>query len=105
MGVIIIVVTQDDLIKQISKQEDIDVATVRKVFKSAENCIFDYLSSTSPIENIYLKIFSGFNISRKYEKDKIYSKGMFKEIGCPEHVKVNGHITKYYKNKVNDSLF
>lgn len=99
------VITQDELIKQISKKEDIDIATVRKIFKSAENCIFDYLSSASPIENICLKIFNGFNISRKYEKDKIYSKGMFKEIDCPEHVKINGHVTHYYKNKINSELF
>ena len=52
MGVIIIVVTQDDLIKQISKQEDIDVATVRKVFKSAENCIFDYNNNHSHLNRI-----------------------------------------------------
>ena len=41
---VLLVITQDELIKQISKKEDIDIATVRKIFKSAENCIFDYLS-------------------------------------------------------------
>lgn len=99
------IITQDDLIKEISIKEDIDVATVRKVFKSAENSIFAYLSSTTPIENILIRVFRGVNINRKYIPQKNYSKGMFKDIVSPEHCNVSGTITKYYKNKINSDLF
>lgn len=44
------ILTQDDLIKRIAKREDINVAMVRKVFKTAEKIIFDHLSSTTPSE-------------------------------------------------------
>jgi len=100
-----LIITQDDLIKEISIKEGIDVATVRKVFKSAENSVFAYLSSTTPIENILIKIFHGININRKYIPPKKYSKGMFQDIVSPEHCNVSGTITKYYKNKINCDLF
>ena len=99
------IITQDDLIKEISTKEDIDVATVRKVFKSAENSIFAYLSSATPIENILIKVFRGVNINRKYIPKKNYSKGMFQNIESPEHCNVSGTITMYYKNKINSDLF
>ena len=46
------ILTQDDLIKRIAKKEDINVAMVRKVFKTAEKIIFDHLSSTTPSETM-----------------------------------------------------
>lgn len=99
------IITQDELIKEISTKEDIDVATVRKVFKSAEKIIFDYLSSITPTENIMIKLFNGLNINRKYIPEKMYSKGMFINIELPEHCNTSGTVTKYYKNKVNEHLF
>lgn len=100
-----LIITQEELIKKISKREDIDIATVRKVFKSAENCIFDYLSSTSPITDVLIKIFHGFTISRKYIPEKKYSKGMFKNYISQEHCNISSSITKYYKDKINSNLF
>lgn len=70
-------VTQDVLINQIATKEDIDVATVRKILKSAENIVFDYLSSITPSEEVNIKLLNGINIKRKYIKKKKYSKGMF----------------------------
>lgn len=98
-------VTQDVLINQIATKEDIDVATVRKILKSAENIIFDYLSSINPSEEVNIKLFNGININRKYIKGKKYSKGMFQNINCPEHVNVKACLSKYYNGQVNQYLF
>ena len=98
-------ITQDTLINQIANKEDINVATVRRVFKSAENIIFDYLSSISPSEEVSIKLFNGFNIKRKYIKNKKYSKGMFQNINCPEHVSVKTCLSKYYNEQINQKLF
>ncbi len=97
--------TQEDLIKQISNKEDIDVAIVRQVFKSAEDIIFDYLSSTTPSEEISIKLFNGICIKRKYIKGKKYSKGMFQNIDCPEHVNTKACMSKYYNGQINQRLF
>ena len=90
--------------KQISIKEDIEMATVRDIFKSAEDIIFDHLSSTTPSENIIIKLLNGVNIERKYIKEKVYSKGMFKDISCPEHVGVKANISKYFNKKINNEL-
>lgn len=91
--------------KQISIKEDIEMATVRDIFKSAEDIIFDHLSSTAPSENIIIKILSGFNVERTFIKKKKYNKGMFENIECPERVKVKAVSSKYYTKKVNDELY
>ncbi len=97
--------TQENIIKKVADKEDINVATVRQIFKTAENIIFDYLSSSSPTEKIDIKIFNGMSIGRNYVGEKIYSKGMFEDLNCPEHINLKATISKYYNNKVNEKLF
>ena len=99
------IITQDTLIKRIADKEDINVATVRQIFKSAEDNIFDYLSSITPSEEVNIKLFNGFNIKRKYVKKRNYSKGMFQNIDCPEHVSIKACLSKYYNGQVNSKLF
>lgn len=99
------IITQDTLIKQIADREDISVATVRNIFESAEDIIFDHLSSTTPSENIIVKFLNGFSLERKYIGKKKYSKGMFQNIDCPEHVNIKANSSKYYNKRVNDELF
>ena len=38
-------------------------------------------------------------------KKKKYSKGMFQNIDCPEHVNVKACLSKYYNGQVNQCLF
>lgn len=99
------IITQETLIKQIADKEDVSVATVREIFKSAENIIFDHLSSTTPSENIIIKILNGISLERKFIPKKNYSKGMFQNIDCLEHVNVKANSSTYYSKKVNDELF
>lgn len=100
-------IVQEDIIKEIASVEDINIATVRLIFKSAEKIIFDYLSSTSssPTEKIDIKIFNGMSVERNYIDRKIYTKGMFEDLDCPEHVKLKASVSKYYNNRVNEKLF
>lgn len=98
-------VTQEDIIKRIAEKEDISIATVRDVLKSAEKIIFDYLSSTTPTEKIIIKPLNGFSIERKYIDEKIYNKGMFRNLNCPEHINTKTVVSKYYNNRVNKRLF
>lgn len=99
------IITQDKLIRQIAEKEEINAATVRQLFRSTEDIIFDYLSSTAPTETIQIKLFNGVTIERTYIKKKTYSKGMFQNIDCPEHVKAKATLSKYYNGQVNRTLF
>ena len=40
-------ITQENLLQQIAGSGDMNIATVRQVFKTAENIIFGLLSSTT----------------------------------------------------------
>lgn len=93
------ILTQDDLIKRIAKREDINVAMVRKVFKSAEKIIFDHLSSTTPSETNTIKPFDGLSIECKYIPEKeIHTYG---DILVNEKIWAKPKITRHYNRKLN----
>lgn len=95
------VITQDELIKQIAnKLEDINVATVRDVFKSAEDIIFDYLSSTSPSESTVIKLLDGLSLECNYiPEKKIHT---YDDILCKPRIWTKPKITRYYNRKLNN---
>lgn len=98
-------ITQDMLMREIADKEDMNIAAVRKLFKSAEDIIFEYLSSTAPSEDINIRLFNGISIKSKYVKKKNYSKGMFQNISCPEHINVKACLSRYYNKQLNQRLF
>lgn len=98
-------ISQESLINQIADSEDINAATVRQVLKSAEQIVFDCLSSIAPSEDVTIKIFHGFSIKRTFIQRKHYSRGMFQNIDCPEHVNVKACSSKYYNGQINQTLF
>lgn len=93
------IITQDRLIKQIAQREDIDVATVRNVLKSAENCVFDYLSSTTPTDNTVVKLLKGLSIECQYIPEKeIHT---YDDIVCKERIWATPKLSRYYNKKLN----
>ena len=92
-------VTQDILIKQIAEKEDIDIATVRRVFKSAEDIIFDYLSSTTQSDKNVIKLWDGLSLECKYVPEKeIHT---YNDIVCKPRIWARSKITRYYNRKLN----
>lgn len=93
------IITQDTLIKQIADKEDINVATVREVFKSAEDIIFDHLSSTTPSENTVIKLLDGLSLECNYIPEKeIHT---YDDIVCKSRIWSKPKITRYYNRKLN----
>ena len=93
------IVTQENLANQIATKEDIDVATVRRIFKSAENIIFDYLSSTTSSENTIVKLMDGLSLECDYiPEKKIHT---YDDIVCKPRIWVKPKITRYYNRKLN----
>ena len=93
------IVTQDSLIKQIAEKEDIDIATVRKVFKSAEGIVFDYLSSTTQSDKKIVKILDGLSLECKYIPEReIHT---YNNIVCKPKIWAKSKITRYYNRKLN----
>ena len=92
--------TQDNLIKQIAEKEDIDVATVRNIFKSAEDVIFAYLSSTTLSESRIVKLLSGISIECNYIPEKRIN--TYDNIICEPRIWAKPKITRYYNRKLNN---
>lgn len=93
------ILTQDKLIKQIAKREDINVAMVRKVFKSAEKIIFDHLSSTTPSESNIIKPLDGLSIECRYMPKK--EMHTYDDIFVNEKIWAKPKITRHYNRKLN----
>ena len=92
-------INQENIIKDISKKEDIDIATVRKVFKSAEGIIFDYLSSTTPTDKTVVKLLDGLSLECKYVPSQEIHR--YEDIQCDEKIWVKPKITRHYNRKLN----
>lgn len=93
------IITQENLVKQIAEKEDINVATVRDIFKSAEDIIFDYLSSTTPSENTIIKVLDGLSLECNYIPEKeIHT---YDDIVCKPRIWSKPKITRYYNRKLN----
>ena len=93
------IITQETLIKQISNKEDIDVATVRNIFKSAEKIIFDYLSSTTSSGSTIVKLMDGLSLECNYIPEKeIHT---YDDIVCKPRIWVKPKVTRYYNRKLN----
>lgn len=94
-----LIITQENLVKQIAEKEDINVATVRDIFKSAEDIIFDYLSSTTPSENTVIKLLDGLSLECSYIPEKeIHT---YDDITCKPRIWSKPKITRYYNRKLN----
>jgi len=94
-----LIITQEDLIEQIAIKESINIRTVRKIFKSAENIIFDCLSSTTPSENTIIKLLDGLSMECNYiPEKKIHT---YDDIVCKPRLWTKARITRYYNRKLN----
>lgn len=93
-------VNQDTLIKKIAEKEDVNVATVRKIFKTTEELLFAYLSSTTPTENTIIKLLDGLSIECKYIPEKEIN--TFDNIVCEPRIWAKPKITRHYNRKLNN---
>lgn len=94
---------KNDLYTKISRTGDIDVNTVKDVFRLAEIIVLKHLSSVTPDKDAKVYLMDGLNISSKlienYETENVRTK---EKITIPKKIKVTPKITQWYKDKVNN---
>ena len=94
-----LIITQENLIKLIAAKEDINVETVRKIFRSTEDIIFDCLSSTTSSENTVVKLIDGLSLECSYIPEKeIHT---YDDITCGPKIWARPKMTRYYNRKLN----
>lgn len=94
-----LIVTQEKLVKQIADKADMDAASVRKMFETAEELIFGCLSATTPSEQTVIKLMDGLSLECHYIPEKeIHT---YDTIVCKPKIWVRPKITRYYNRKLN----
>jgi len=92
-------VTQSDLIKNISKAEGIEESTVRKIFRSAESFIFEYLSSATQSKSIEVHPLSGVKIESGYRE---FLSNNISNDSIGARIWSKAKISRYYNRKINE---
>lgn len=99
-GGLYLIVTQENLIRQIADRESMNTDTVRQIFKSAEDVIFQCLSSTTPSENTIVKLLDGLSLECNYIPEKrIHT---YDDIVCRPRIRARPRVTRYYNRKLNN---
>jgi sialic acid synthase SpsE len=94
-----LIITQDDIIKNISETQGIESDIVRNIFKSAEKLIFNYLSSATPTDNISIKLLDGLSLECNYIPEReIHTYDVIK---CGAKIWTKPKVTRYYNRKLN----
>lgn len=95
-----LIINQSDLIKEISKTENISIVTVQKIFESIEKHIFKNLSLSDKTNSVTIKPFDGFSIECKYVPAKTMN--TYGKIECKDKIWAKPRITRYYNRKLNN---
>lgn len=96
------VVSKEQLIKNIADREGIDVASVRDVIAGMENLVYAYLSSATPTENITVKPLKGLSITSVYEPahEAVHPYTREKLMVTPR-IWSSSKISRYFNRKLN----
>lgn len=98
-GIIFLIITQEDIMKEIAAKENINPATVKRVFKSAESILFTCLSSTTPTDSTCVKLLDGLSLECSYISERTIH--TYEDITCKERIWVKPKVTRYYNRKLN----
>lgn len=97
------VITKNQVMRDIAKAKGVNVATVHEVFAGLEEIMYDYLSSASPVEKVKIKLLEGLVLSSVYKDvQKSVHPETQEEIIVPERVWSNARITRHYNRKLNN---
>ena len=92
-------ITQDMLIKDIAASEDIDVATIRRIFTALEQTLILRLSSTTQSESTIIKVLNGLSIECNYIPERTIHR--YEDITCKARIHARPKLTRYFNRKLN----
>lgn len=96
------VISKETLINEVASQEGIQVSAFRQYYETLENIIVDHLSSTTPTNDVKIKLFDGLSVECKYvPQTKMEHPDTRKEIIVPEKIWAKPKITRYFNRKIN----
>ena len=97
------IITQEQLIREIAETENINLADLRRIFAGLEGLIFRYLSMATPSESLTVKPLKGLSVECKYVPERHLH--TYQELHCRERIWAKPKITRYYNRKLNEGGF
>ena len=96
------VINKEQLIREIARREGIPLSTVRSLYCTLENYIFEILASATSAQKIELKLFNGISIDCQYKSEKEIIHPMYgKSFETNAKIWAKPKITRYYNRKLN----
>lgn len=98
-----IVITKENLIRDISKQTNKSIGDVKEVYNTLEKTIFDILSSVDVNGDISIRLFEGISLDGIYVSEKTKKNNLTGELSLVESkIKPKFNITRSYCEKLNN---
>lgn len=97
------VIKKENLIKDVAKQTNNNIADVKIIYNTLENNIFNILSSVNKDEDVCIKLFEGVNLEGKYASEKTKKNNLTGETHFVQSkIKPKFNITRSYCEKLNN---
>lgn len=98
-----IVITKENLIRDISRQTNKNIGDVKEVYNVLEKTIFDILSSVEVNGDISIRLFEGISLDGIYVSEKTKKNNLTGELNLVESkIKPKFNITRSYCEKLNN---
>ena len=98
-----IIVTKDNLIRDVAKQTNKSISDIRDVYNTIEKTIFDILSSVDTNGDISIKLFEGISVDGIYVPEKTKQNNLTGKMNLVESkIKPKFKITRSYCEKLNN---
>lgn len=96
-------ITKENLIKDIAKQANKGISSVKDFYNTLESVIFKSLSSANEEQDVHIKLFEGITLDGIYSPEKTKKNNLTGEIGIvASHIKPKFNITRSYREKLNN---
>ena len=96
------VIKKENLIRDVAKQTNNNIADVKIIYNTLESVIFDYISSVVENKDISIKLFEGISLDGKYIPEKTKKNNLTGEVNLVESkIKPKFNITRSYCEKLN----
>lgn len=97
------VIKKENLIRDVAKQTNNNIADVKIIYNTLESVIFNILSSVNKDEDICIKLFEGVNLEGKYASEKTKKNNLTGETHFVQSkIKPKFNITRSYCEKLNN---
>lgn len=98
-------VTKENIIKTAAKKNRCDLPTVRSIYNTIEDIIFDSLAAAEEDAPVVIKLFEGITLETNYIPEKTKQNNLTGNVSSVKsHLKPKASFTRSYREKLNSEV-